>query len=105
MTASWAGPFDFTGCSLLQLTPGSLRYRRDRRTQLVSLDMNKELNSSRTRGRALLARDTGGQLVANVTAQAFDLSVFISAAFGLVAIASGVALFSNYRRNRGDSRS
>jgi hypothetical protein len=67
--------------------------------------MNKELNSSPTRSRALLAVTLAGSLVANVTAQAFDLSVFISAAFGLVAIASGVALFSNYRRNRGDSRS
>ncbi|SFR03518.1 hypothetical protein SAMN04488564_102340 [Lentzea waywayandensis] len=63
--------------------------------------MNKELNSSPTRNRALLAAILVASLVANVAVQALGLSVFISAAFGLIAIASGVALFSHYRRNRG----
>ena len=66
--------------------------------------MNTETNSSPVRNRALLAMLLVGGLAANVTAQAFGLSVFISAAFGLIALASGVALFSSYRRNRGDAR-
>ncbi|MFJ8962787.1 hypothetical protein ACIRG5_25685 [Lentzea sp. NPDC102401] len=66
--------------------------------------MNTETNSSPVRNRALLAMLLVGSLAANVTAQAFGLSLFISAAFGLIALASGVTLFSSYRRNRGDAR-
>lgn len=66
--------------------------------------MTKELNSSPTRNRALFATILVGSLAANVTAQALGLSVFISAAFGLIVIASGFALFSSYRKNRGESR-
>ncbi|MGW6929819.1 hypothetical protein ACWGE0_07090 [Lentzea sp. NPDC054927] len=66
--------------------------------------MTKELNSSPTRNRALLAALLVASLVGNVTVQALGLSFYISAAFGLVAFASGIALFLSYRRNRGDSR-
>ncbi|MDX8052283.1 hypothetical protein SK571_23095 [Lentzea sp. BCCO 10_0798] len=66
--------------------------------------MNEEAKFSPARSRALLAVVLAGSLVANVAAQAFGLSLYISAAFGLIAIASGVALFSNYRKNRQDSR-
>ncbi|MDX8034161.1 hypothetical protein SK803_28415 [Lentzea sp. BCCO 10_0856] len=63
--------------------------------------MTKELNSSSTRNRALLAALLVGSLAANITTQALGLSVFISAAFGLVVLASGIALFLSYRKNRG----
>ena len=66
--------------------------------------MNEEANFSPTRSRTLLAVVLAGSLVANAAAQAFGLSLYVSAAFGLIAIASGVALFSAYRRNRADSR-
>jgi hypothetical protein len=66
--------------------------------------MNKEAHISPTRSRALLAVMLAGSLVANVAAQAFGLSLYVSAAFGLIAIASGVALFSHYRKNREDQR-
>lgn len=63
--------------------------------------MTNELNSSPTRNRALLAAIVVAGLAADVTAQAFGLSLFVSSAFGLVALAGGVALFSSYRKNRG----
>ena len=66
--------------------------------------MNKELNSSPTRTRALLAVLLVCSIVANVATQAFGLSSYISAVFGMIAVASGIALFSNYRKNREDSR-
>lgn len=66
--------------------------------------MDKELNLSPTRNRTLLAVVLAGSLMANVAAQAFGLSLYISAAFGLIAIASGIALFSSYRKNRGAPR-
>ncbi|MEV6715330.1 hypothetical protein AB0M48_25210 [Lentzea sp. NPDC051208] len=66
--------------------------------------MNQEANLSPTRSRTLLAVVLAGSLVANAAAQAFGLSLYVSAAFGLIAIASGVALFSAYRKNRADSR-
>ncbi|SDP98023.1 hypothetical protein [Lentzea jiangxiensis] len=66
--------------------------------------MNNEPNSTPARNRALLAVLLAGSLAANVVTQAFGLSLFISAAFGLVALASGVALFSSYRKSRGESR-
>lgn len=43
------------------------------------LGMNEELNSSPTRNRALLAVILVGSLVANVTAQTFGLSLFVTA--------------------------
>lgn len=66
--------------------------------------MNEQAHFSPTRSRALLAVILAGSLVANVAAQAFGLSLYISAAFGLIAIASGIALFSHYRKNRADPR-
>lgn len=66
--------------------------------------MNKELNSSPTLSRALLAVVLVSSVVANVAAQAFGLSHYISAAFGMIAIAIGIMLFSSYRKNRGNSR-
>ena len=66
--------------------------------------MNKEPNSSLTRNRALLAVLLVSSVVANVATQAFGLSLYISAAFGMVAVATGVTLFSSYRKNREASR-
>ncbi|QQQ74181.1 hypothetical protein IOD16_23540 [Saccharothrix sp. 6-C] len=66
--------------------------------------MNKEPNFSLTRGRALLAVLLVSSVVANVATQAFGLSSYISAAFGMVAVASGVTLFSSYRKNLKSSR-
>ncbi|MCR3750423.1 hypothetical protein [Lentzea californiensis] len=62
--------------------------------------MDKELNLSPTRNRTLLAVVLACSLMGNVATQAFGLSLYVSAAFGLVAIASGIALFSSYRKNR-----
>ncbi|MDX3656600.1 hypothetical protein PV646_04710 [Streptomyces sp. ID05-26A] len=62
------------------------------------------MNLSPTLSRALLATVLAVSVVANIAAQAFGLSLYISAAFGLIAIASGIALFFNYRKNREDSR-
>lgn len=38
--------------------------------------------------------------VANGTTSTLGMNVFISIAFGLVTLATGVALVANYRRNR-----
>ncbi|MCX2953704.1 hypothetical protein [Lentzea sp. NEAU-D7] len=66
--------------------------------------MKEEANLSPSRSRALLVVVLAGSLAANVATQAFGLSLYVSAAFGLIAIASGVALFSSYRKNRADRR-
>jgi len=60
--------------------------------------------NSLTRNRALLTTILVGSIAANVATQALGLSLYISAAFGMVAIASGIALYSNYRKNRKDQR-
>ncbi|MEV6718510.1 hypothetical protein AB0M48_41450 [Lentzea sp. NPDC051208] len=62
------------------------------------------MNLSPTHSRALLATVLVVSVAANFAAQAFGLSLYISAAFGLIAIASGIALFFNYRKYREDSR-
>ncbi|HEX6342705.1 hypothetical protein [Umezawaea sp.] len=62
------------------------------------------MNFSPTRGQALLATVLVVSVAANVAAQAFGLSLYISAAFGLIAVASGITLFSNHRKNRQDPR-
>lgn len=62
------------------------------------------MNFSPTRSQAQLATVLVVSVAANVAAQAFGLSLYISAAFGLIAVASGITLFSNYRKNRDDPR-
>jgi hypothetical protein len=62
------------------------------------------VNISPARSQALLAMVLVGSVAANIAAQAFGLSPYISAAFGLIAIASGITLFSSYRKNREDPR-
>ncbi|WP_199442886.1 hypothetical protein [Umezawaea beigongshangensis] len=58
------------------------------------------MNFSLTRTQALLATVLVVGVAANIATQALGLSLYISAAFGLIAIASGITLFSNYRKNR-----
>ncbi|GGM93073.1 hypothetical protein GCM10011609_33220 [Lentzea pudingi] len=62
------------------------------------------MNLSPTRSQALLATVLVVSVAANIAAQAFGLSLYISAAFGLIAIAGGIALFFNYRKNLDDTR-
>ncbi|MFC5054071.1 hypothetical protein [Saccharothrix xinjiangensis] len=60
------------------------------------------MNFSPTRSQALLATVLVVSVAANVATQVLGLSLYISAVFGLIAVASGVMLFSNYRKNRED---
>jgi hypothetical protein len=62
------------------------------------------MNFSPTRSQALLATVLVVSVAANIAIQAFGLSLYLSAAFGLIAVASGITLFSNYRKNRGNPR-
>ncbi|MEV8440716.1 hypothetical protein AB0425_25320 [Actinosynnema sp. NPDC051121] len=62
------------------------------------------MNFSPSRSQALLATVLAVSVAANIATQVFGLSLYISAAFGLIAVASGIMLFSNYRKNRADSR-
>ncbi|RDI25327.1 hypothetical protein [Lentzea flaviverrucosa] len=62
------------------------------------------MNFSPARSQALLATILVVSVAANVATQAFGLSLYISAAFGLIAVASGITLFSNHRKNHQDSR-
>ncbi|MBB5800246.1 hypothetical protein F4560_000014 [Saccharothrix ecbatanensis] len=62
------------------------------------------MNISPALSQALLATVLVGSVAANVATQAFGLSPYISAAFGLIAVASGITLFSSYRKNREDQR-
>ncbi|WP_157528586.1 hypothetical protein [Nocardia sp. NRRL S-836] len=62
------------------------------------------MNLSPSRSRTLLVLILVGSLAANVAAQAFGLGLFLSVPFGLLAIAGGVALFSDYRNNRDHPR-
>lgn len=62
------------------------------------------MNFSPTRNQALLATILVVSVAANVATQAFGLSLYISAVFGLIAVASGITLFANYRKNRQDAR-
>jgi hypothetical protein len=60
--------------------------------------------NSLTRNRALLTTVLVGSVAANVATQALGMSLYVSAAFGMIAIVIGIALYSNYRKNRKDQR-
>ncbi|WP_329791321.1 hypothetical protein V1227_05220 [Lentzea sp. DG1S-22] len=60
--------------------------------------------NSLIRNRALLTTVLVGGIAANVATQVLGMSLYISAAFGVIAIASGIALYSDYRRNHKDQR-
>jgi hypothetical protein len=58
------------------------------------------MNFSPTRSQALLTTVLVVSVAANVAVQLLGLSLYISAVFGLIAVASGITLFSDYRKNR-----
>lgn len=60
------------------------------------------MNFSPTRSQALLVTVLVVSVAANIATQVLGLSLYISAAFGLIAVVSGITLFSNYRKNRED---
>ncbi|MCS7482504.1 hypothetical protein ACFFQW_11665 [Umezawaea endophytica] len=66
--------------------------------------MNNESKSSPSGKLVTLWAVVVVSLAANVAAQAIGLGVYVSAAFGVVAVVAGVALYSSYRKRRADGR-